>query len=400
MMRLSFNKQIKIGLMIEDPLRHIYVKRLIVYLVLLTICLLWPFDLFQRNQVRWLQNSTGVEFVGTGLIMTETPAVGLLDKLKQGQGLSIEVWLATSDSSQFGPARIVSYSLNWALRNFTLGQDGKNLVIRLRTTYTDPNGTVPSLRVENVFNSTEPTHIIVTFEGEREKIFIDGQQRLKATIPGTIFSNWDQSFHLFFGNEGNANRPWLGKLFRVSLYNRPLEESEVLNKFNNGVRGKSSPARDLRNLPERGLVANYLFAEGKGNFVGDSADNGKAINLHIPKYARNYVYPYMRWPDEVLVQARKYNDTILNILGLIPFGFLMHGTLRDKFGISWRLSAMVLCIGFLSILVIESLQHFSISRDSSLLDLLNNMLGIVIGIIIDRSYIKHVQYYWMRQAQQ
>jgi glycopeptide antibiotics resistance protein len=120
----------------------------------------------------------------------------------------------------------------------------------------------------------------------------------------------------------------------------------------------------------------------------------------IPKYVRRYTSSYLRWPQEKLAYELHHRDTALNILGFIPLGFFLHGLLRNKFGLSGLLSAVALTVGFMTSLVFESVQYVMISRDSSTLDLINNTIGTVIGIFIDRSYIRHVQHYWMRQTQQ
>jgi hypothetical protein len=50
--------------------------------------------------------------------------------------LSVAVAASTADVNQHGPARIVTLSKNANERNFTLSQDGSNLVFRLRTPLT------------------------------------------------------------------------------------------------------------------------------------------------------------------------------------------------------------------------------------------------------------------------
>lgn len=81
----------------------------------------------------------------------------LLEVCKRSGELSIEVVLKTSNTSQSGPARIVSFSQDANLRNFTLGQEGEtsgskgdNLVLRLRTAKNDHNGTNPQVKLGKI----------------------------------------------------------------------------------------------------------------------------------------------------------------------------------------------------------------------------------------------------------
>ena len=57
--------------------------------------------------------------------------------------LSIELVLTPSRTKQSGPARIFSFSKDGFKRNFTIGQEGDQLLLRLRTTRTGENGMKP-----------------------------------------------------------------------------------------------------------------------------------------------------------------------------------------------------------------------------------------------------------------
>jgi hypothetical protein len=376
-----------------DPLGHIFKKRLLVYIVLLTVLLLWPFDVFKKNRVQWLSDSNGIEFFGDGLVVSSSASPDLFRELVTGRGLTLEVWLAAANTFQSGPARIVSYSYGPILRNFTLGQQGMDLVTRLRTTRTSLNGTRPNLVVEDVFNSSEPLHIVVTYDFVYQTVFVNGLERMRRKLPGGKFTNWDSNCHLVLGNEASCERPWLGKLFRIEIYNRPLERVEIVKKFESGWRIGSNPSDKAHTVLE-GLVARYLFDEGQGNSVHNSLAAGTSMDLRIPRYVRSLISSYLRWPESSLGFTLKSEDSILNILGFIPLGFFFHGVLRNRHGLSWRLSAVVLFAGALVSLSFESLQHYSITRDSSAVDVLTNTLGILLGIMLDRWYIRHVGHYW------
>jgi VanZ family protein len=386
------------GVLIEDPLRSFFSKRFIAYFVLLFICLLWPFDLLQKNRVRWLADQPGIEFVGNGIVISPDPPHYLYKKMLSGNGFSLEVWLSVADNSQSGPARIVSYSLNTVLRNFSIGQQCNLLDIRIRTNRTDLNGVKPSMVVDNIFNSAERLHIVVTYDWEKETVYVNGLKRKEDSIPGGDFSTWDPKHHLYFGNEGTADRPWIGKLFRVSLYNRPLGHDEIVKHFDDGVTGDLNLFAENNEIME-GLVSDYRFTEGMGRNIGETSGNDDPINLYIPKFRRNYFSTFLHGPNDSFRMIFKKLDSILNILGFIPVGLFLHGMLRNKWGLSVRLSIIVLALGFTISFLFESLQYLSVERDSSSVDLLNNTIGICLGILIDYSYINQVKYYWKMQSQ-
>ena len=91
--------------------------------------------------------------------------------LQQAGKFTLSVLVQTSDTSQTGPGRIISLSKDPYYRNFTLGQDGPDLVFRLRTPFTGFNGTKPALKVPGVFSEMQKRHIVVTYDGAVIKVY-------------------------------------------------------------------------------------------------------------------------------------------------------------------------------------------------------------------------------------
>jgi hypothetical protein len=84
---------------------------------------------------------------------------------------------ASDDVQQEGPARILSYSIDPMHRNFMVGQEGENLVFRLRTPATDPNGTRIPLIVPGVFSSTAKRDIVITYSGSTLRAAVAGSNQ-------------------------------------------------------------------------------------------------------------------------------------------------------------------------------------------------------------------------------
>jgi len=87
------------------------------------------------------------------------------EALLQAGKFTLSVVVQTGDTSQTGPGRIVSLSVDPLHRNFTLGQEGPDLVFRLRTPFTGLNGSDPALIVPGVFAEVQKRHIVVTYDG-------------------------------------------------------------------------------------------------------------------------------------------------------------------------------------------------------------------------------------------
>lgn len=143
--------------MVSDPLSDLYLKFLLIYAAITSFLLLWPFDFkivnWIKNDAVSIQDPHGVEFKAQGQVLSANNMDELYQGLLKGDGFTLEVLCSAGDLSQDGPARIVSYSRDTGSRNFTLGQSNDRLVMRLRTTETDPNGIWPHLEVPEVFDN-------------------------------------------------------------------------------------------------------------------------------------------------------------------------------------------------------------------------------------------------------
>ena len=105
---------------------------------------------------------------------TTGPAVFLAERLSATSELTVWVTVKTDRETQSGPARIISLSADPGHRNFTLGQQGRDLHIRLRTPLTGLNGAQPPLVVRDVFATDNVLDIIVTYNRAVLSVYIDG----------------------------------------------------------------------------------------------------------------------------------------------------------------------------------------------------------------------------------
>lgn len=384
------------SLISRDPLTNLYNRAVVTYMLMLFVALLWPFDFaFQRekNNVHWITKSNGIEFRQRGQVLSRSSTENLCGRLLIGTGFSLEMWIASENEVQSGPARIVSYSLNTGLRNFTLGQSGENLVMRLRTTKTDLNGINPHLKVANVFGSAGLQHIVVTYDFLEQRVYINGTIQAREKIPGGRFTNWDPSYYLVLGNEATGDRPWLGKNFFLAMYSCPLAEKEIHQNYLAGWLSESRSGEQMCRASE-GLVARYLFEEQHGDRIGDSGETKAPLDLYIPTAIQTQKKSYLDFSHILFSKNSKqalFGDVILNIIIFIPIGFLLHAVLRRHCESSLKTAAFVFIIGTLFTFGIESLQYFSLTRYSSLVDMINNMVGTAVGIATDIFYIGYLK---------
>jgi VanZ family protein len=110
-------------------------------------------------------------------------------------------------------------------------------------------------------------------------ILVYGSAPLVLSIlqsPWPNFRTWNSSFPFQMANEATLDRPWLGRIYFVAVYNRALSPAEIGNNFRSGF-----SANATGNRAKVGLVALYTFAEGGGEIVHDVSGFGDPLNLLI-----------------------------------------------------------------------------------------------------------------------
>jgi hypothetical protein len=181
--------------------------------------------------------------------------------------ITIEAWVKPSNLTQAGPARIASYSQDVSNRNFALGQETSNYVARLRTTVTDANGN-PTVLASSVPATTQLQHVVYSRNAAGfEYILVDNELAYEGTRTGTL--NFNSAYTFMLGNELTNDRPWLGEMHLVAVYNRALSLSEIGQNYHTGVCTTVN-----NNVCTQNLIANGGFEK---DFFGYWVSNGPTI---------------------------------------------------------------------------------------------------------------------------
>ncbi len=183
------------------------------------------------SRVSWLPGALSIDS-GT-LISSASSAGKIADAVGASGEITVEAWIRPENLTQSGPARIVSISADPWNRNLTFGQLKQAFDVRLRTTGTSLNGT-PSTATDSDTVSTELTHVVYTRSASGETtVYVDGVVVAADTVKGDL-SNWADGYRLAIGNEFSGDRPWLGELYLVALFDRALSASEIKQNFGAG----------------------------------------------------------------------------------------------------------------------------------------------------------------------
>ena len=191
-----------------------------------------------------LMSAYGIQ-VGEGrAIATAAASRKLYDRIADqqtgSQAYTVEMWIANLNTTQEGPARIITYSANSGSRNFMLGQLQYQYVVRNRAYTQESNGNGgPDLETYDVDQDAQATlqHVVITYDQlAGRKIFVDGRwtEDEDPIAPGRLW-NWSPTHRLVMGNEIGTNRQWLGQIRFAAIYDRPLSAAAVRQNYEAGV---------------------------------------------------------------------------------------------------------------------------------------------------------------------
>lgn len=175
--------------------------------------------------VSW--TAEGLRFDRPGLARTEQAPSAFYDVVAGSEEFTVEAWVTPANTSQNGPARIVTLSRDTRKTNFLLGQGewqgASDLVeVRLHERRGDYK-----LHTERGEVSAQLKHVVMTRSQDGTvKVYIDGEVKAQSNMAADL-EGWDRSYRLGVGNELSGDRPWLGTFHLAALYGRALDPAEV-----------------------------------------------------------------------------------------------------------------------------------------------------------------------------
>jgi hypothetical protein len=148
--------------------------------------------------------------------------------IKKSDAFSIELVLTSASAKQFGPRRVVAFSVDRSDLNFYLGQNSDRLVFRLRTTETGPRGEEIELCG---IEAGRPYHVVVSYGRGVLTCHVDGKMVKQSPQFEGNLSGWNNAARLLFGDEWRGvDRQWSGLLEGVAVYDRKISDEEIARK--------------------------------------------------------------------------------------------------------------------------------------------------------------------------
>ena len=341
---------------------------------------LWPFHA-ARNDVGWLSQGNGFRFGKRGSVVS----AGRFEarRSQAGSSCSLEIWLEPSYVDSGGTV-LAFYWPTIRVAPFVLRQFVSGLELQRRSR----DRSVPNARiyVDAVFSHLQPIFLTISSGETGTAVYVDGMLVKKSA--SFRFSSEDLTGQLIMGNAPSASNNWSGRVNRLVIYDRELPPAEVSQHFSDRTKSKQA---DL--AKSEGVIASYLFNEGKGNVIHNQLDAGP--NLLIPEryFVIHEQLLELPW-GEFHSRWSYWVDVGVNIFGFVPLGFFFRAyfsAVRKIKRPTWR----TIAFGFAISLTIEALQSFLPTRNSGMTDLMTNTFGTALGAILCAWSMKHN---WLTRA--
>jgi VanZ family protein len=354
-----------------------YTKGIICVMITATLLIagLWPFNFIPANKVKWLQNGNGIQFYGQGIVYSQKPLT-IQEAASRNTSITIELLVRPHrEINNMVSSMITLYYDD--LEQFIFGQWKKELIIHIPAARADHNKHYREIGVENIFKK-DTTHLITVTSGQKTTdIYIDGLLEKSFRHFSLIPKDQRLSGYLVLGNSPEGIHSWNGDIQGLALYDRILSGKEALDHYDAWQqRGELLPIHKSK------PVALYLFDGHNNEKIHDYSGNGNS--LLVPATFKPLHRKVLGMPEKDQWFSRSnLIDVTINIIGFVPFGFFLSAWLRlAKNRTASRAFLFSIILGACISLAIELIQAYLPTRDSSLLDVINNTMGTVAGALL------------------
>jgi hypothetical protein len=340
---------------------HIAKSALFLMIVGILVAGLWPFDFKPTNDVKAVLHG-GLRTYGYGQILSSRPW-----RMGEPKGqFSVELWFQPAAIGYGYDSSVLSLSDAGAV-NFAIGQSGRDLYAAVLSPNENGLAVLRKLWIDGACGASRPLFVTVASSDENATVYLDGHPSRSFSLP---VSAKTLSGTILLGHTPVGDQPWSGDLIGMSLYDRKLSAEEVTHHVD------LWSERQTSELNQDGAIGLYDFRSASVDSVRNLGRRGP--DLVIPKKFHARDKSILGWP--AIWNRSSVVDAIVNVAGFMPLGFLWviaSGELSRKS--VRRVSITAVSIAAALSLSIELLQVYLPSRDSSLSDLLTNILGAAMG---------------------
>jgi VanZ family protein len=341
-----------------------------------------------QNKVFWLPDQAGIKFEKYGIAYTSPFISAEQAKVMNTSGFSMEIALhfATPYINKFKFVALIHNGVDHD--QLLLAQWRNYLIIMNNDDYKHKRNTS---RIVIPIPEAASFFLTVTTKHGWSKLYLDGK---RVKIEKNVALNLPVGAgngRLIFGNSIHGRHPWSGVIHGFAMYNGVINDDLVQQHYLQWLNlGDFSFAK----AADPFLL--YLFNEKSGYSVSDYSRHN--AHLEIPLILalvekESFVLPFSHLGSWQIC----YQDMVINLIGFLPFGFILAMIIHGGREMSMRTVALlVVAAGFMVSFGIELLQSWMPSRNSSLLDLILNTTGSYLGALGFVYFSKHENFFTLR----
>jgi hypothetical protein len=357
-------------------------------MVAITWAALAPFAFRPPNRISWLDEGNGIRFGAHALAHSDGELVW-----PGGRAFTIELWVVPSKEPRRQLGRIFALHDDEELPLLSIDHWQSHLIVRDRFHSQDEALRYREHGASEALPMNEPRFIALTSEPAGTQLYVDGHPTEVLDKPPIIGD--DQVFGglMVVGNSIRGNQSWEGVISGIAIYDRALGASEIGRHASS-----TSDASPSALIGSPGLLALYLFTEGKGEFADSRV--ARAPALAMPSVFQPLRRTILHWPGAGDRSRGWYQqDLRLNVVGFLPLGLMIALLLRRRGEARARARILrtILYAGAFS-LAIELTQVLIPSRVSSISDVAANAAGGGLGAALDALWTSTRLREWWRKA--
>jgi VanZ family protein len=238
--------------------------------------------------------------------------------------------------------------------------------------------------LNNAFFKGQRRFLTITSDKHNTAVYLDGKKvKEYRNYSLTPTKELTPAWRIVMGNDPTGKRPWTGKIHGLALYNHSLSSEKVSEHFE---KWRSESALSL--LKGKDIIALYPMDEQSGNTIHNVVND--RYNLLIPDKFEILKKNFLQLSCNALkLDISTLRDVGINIIGFIPLGYFLFVyifSIQSLKTPSWRLIILAILGGIAVSLIIEILQAYLPTRNSSLTDLIFNTFGTALGVISARIF--------------
>jgi hypothetical protein len=170
-----------------------------------------------------------VTFEGSSVLVGEPGPAWVDDAATSGQ-LAVRLAFRAADDDQRGPARMLTVTEDVRHADLMIGQDGRDVVVRVLRPGSDTGGD-PPYRIAAAVEAGTWQVLDVRLGGGRIEASLDGRPVLDEPLGGppgvSPLAGWDRGYRVALGDEPLGDREWAGQL-REATVTAPQHRVDLL----------------------------------------------------------------------------------------------------------------------------------------------------------------------------